>query len=118
MWYRGPATFVDVDVTEEGEAALGIQGLHSINYQNGPILSPGDHPSAPAYTPLAYFRTENGVYDPQKNTMIGTPAVVESQFGDGRVLAISPHFESTPEQTSVVLRAIEYVRRQSASDAD
>ncbi len=118
MWYRGPATNIDVDVMKKGEAALGIQGLHSINYQNGPILSPGDHPSAPAYTPLAYFRTENGVYDPQKNTMIGTPAVVESQFGDGHVLAISPHFESTPDQTSVVLRAIEYVRRQPASDAD
>jgi hypothetical protein len=112
MWYRGPATDVDVEITQDGKPALGIHGLHSVNYQNGPILSPGDHPSAPAYKPLAYFRTENGIYDPQKNTMIGAPAVVESQFGKGRVLAISPHFESTPNQTSVVLRSIEYVRKK------
>ncbi|MEO2019751.1 MAG: BPL-N domain-containing protein [Fuerstiella sp.] len=118
MWYRGPATNIDVDITKEGEAALGIQGLHSISYHNGPILSPGDDPSVPAYTPLAYFRTENGVYDLQKNSMIGTPAVVESLFGNGRVLAISPHFESTPKQTSVVLRAIEYVRRQPVTERD
>ncbi|MCP4782763.1 MAG: hypothetical protein GY903_26415 [Fuerstiella sp.] len=118
MWYRGPQTDVDVDITREGEAALGIQGLHSISYHNGPILSPGDYPSAPAYKILAYFRTENGVYDPQKNTMIGAPAVVESLFGSGRVLAISPHFESTPDQKSVVLRAIEYVRRKPVSELE
>ncbi len=118
MWYRGPATNIDVDVTQDGEAALGIRGLHSISYHNGPILSPGDDPSVPAYTPLAYFRTENGVYDPQKNTMVGAPAVVESLYGGGRVLAISPHFESTPDQASVVLRAIEYVRRRPGTESD
>ncbi len=111
MWFRGQATEVDVEVTKEGAEILGIEGLYSIRYHNGPVLSPGDKPRLPTYKPLAFFRSENGIYEPQKNTMVGAPAVVAAQFGKGRVLAISPHFESTKGQEDVVLRAIEHVRR-------
>jgi hypothetical protein len=116
MWYRGKATEVDVQVTKEGSEILGLEGLFSINYQNGPILSPGKNSDLPTFQTLAYFRSENGIYEAQKNTMIGAPAVVESKFGDGRVLAISPHFESTKGQESVILRAVEYVRRKRITD--
>jgi hypothetical protein len=112
MWFRGPATDIDVDVTNEGTAVLGIEGLHSIRYQNGPIFSPGGKPQFPTYKPIAFFRSENGIYEPQKNTMIGSPAAMTSKFGDGRVLAISPHFESTKGRESVILCAIDYVRRK------
>ncbi len=115
LWYRGGATDVDVDVTEEGADVLGIEGLHSIRYQNGPILSPGEDPSLPAYRPLAFFRSENGIYEPQKNTMIGAPAVVLAQFGKGRVLAISPHFEVTKGREAVILHSIQHVRRKSSN---
>jgi len=118
MWYRGPATDIDVEVTRNGATILGIQGLHSIRYQNGPILSRGDQPDLPAYRPLAFFRSENGIYKPQKNTMIGAPAVVAAQYGQGRVLAISPHFETTKGYESVVRRAVQYVaqmRREPAA---
>ncbi len=113
MWYRGPATDVDVEVTRDGKRVLGIEGLHSIRYQNGPILSPGADPSLPSYQPLAFFRTENGIYQPQQaNTMIGSPAVVACQFGEGRVVALSPHFESTKGCEAVILRVIEHVCRK------
>ena len=111
MWYRGKPTDVDVEVSGEGVAILGLEGLHSIRYHNGPILSPGNAPSVPAYRPLAFFRTENGIYEAQKGTMVGAPAVVASDFGKGKALAISPHFESTPGQEKVILRAIDFVRR-------
>jgi len=111
MWYRGKPTDVDVEVSGEGVAILGLEGLHSIRYHNGPILSPGNAPSVPAYRPLAFFRTENGIYEAQKGTMVGAPAVVASDFGKGKILAISPHFESTPGQEKVILRAIDFVRR-------
>lgn len=111
MWYRGTATDVDVEISPEGAEVLSLRGLHRIRYQNGPILSPGKNAAAPAYTELAWFRTENGIYDAQKGTMIGTPAVVRSDYGKGRVLAISPHFESTPDKESVIIRAVEFVRR-------
>ena len=111
MWFRGPATDVDVEITEAGSKVLGIEGRQSIRYQNGPILSPGKHPALPTYEPLAFFRSENGIYEAQKNTMIGAPAVVFVQYGQGRVLAISPHFESTKGAEAVVRRAIRHVRR-------
>ena len=44
--------------------------------------------------------------------MISAPAVVESRYGRGLVLAISPHFESTPGQEAVILRALEHVNRE------
>ena len=76
MWYRGPATDVEVEVAADARAALGISGRHKVRYHNGPILSPGDDPAAPAYRTLAVFRSENGLYEPQKGTMVGAPAVV------------------------------------------
>ncbi|MDP6445242.1 MAG: succinylglutamate desuccinylase/aspartoacylase family protein [Pirellulaceae bacterium] len=112
MWFRGPATDVDVEVTSRGATVLGVKGLSSVRYQNGPILSPGDDPDLPTFEPLAFFRSENGIYEPQKNTMIDTPAVVAAQYGLGRVLAISPHFESTKGREAVVRSAIEHVRRR------
>lgn len=117
MWYRGPAADVKVDVTDEGAGILGIEGRSDVRYHNGPILSPGDDPQLPAYRPLAFFRSENGIYEPQKNTMINAPAVVASQLERGRVLAISPHFESTKGREDVLLRAVEYVRRGPARSA-
>ncbi|QDV45951.1 Succinylglutamate desuccinylase / Aspartoacylase family protein [Stieleria neptunia] len=110
MWYRGPATDVDVELTDQGSQVLGVSGTQSIQYQNGPILSPGDNDALPEYEPWAYFRSENGIYEPQKNTMIGAPAIVFARYGHGRMLAISPHFESTPGQSGVIPRAIAHVR--------
>ncbi len=111
MWYRGKPTQVDVEVSGEGVKVLGLEGINSVLYHNGPILSPGNSLSAPAYRSLAFFRTENGIYEAQKGTMIGAPAVVASDFGKGKVLAISPHFESTRGKEKIILRAIEFVRQ-------
>ena len=113
MWYRGKPADVRVELTGEGEEVLGLKGMHLIRYHNGPIFSPGNAPSIPAYRALAYFRSENGIYDAQKGTMIGAPAVVVSNFGKGKVMAISPHFESTRGKTNSILRAIDYVRSQN-----
>jgi len=111
MWYRGAATHVDVELTDRGADVLGINGTKSIRYQNGPILSPGDKSDLPTYEPWAYFRTENGIYKQQVGTMVGAPAVVFAKYGEGRVLAISPHFESTPGEEDVVTKAILYVQK-------
>ncbi len=113
MWFRGPGTHVDVEVTDRGAEVLGVTGTQSIRYENGPILSRGDQRSLPEFEPWAFFRSENGIYEPQKNTMIGAPAVVFSRYGQGRVLAISPHFETTQGHEAVVLRAIAHVRKST-----
>ena len=43
------------------------------------------------------------------------PAIVSARFGQGRVLAISPHFEKTAGQEEVIIRAIEHVRKQTTA---
>ena len=108
MWYRGGPAKVKVEMATSD---FGLSGTHDIVYHNGPILSPGKHPDLPAYETLAWFRSENGLYKAQKNTMINAPAIVSVKYGEGKVLALSPHFESTKGQESVVLRAIERARR-------
>lgn len=110
MWYRGGPTKVKVEFAESGKNLFGLDGIQSVQYQNGPIISPGQRSDLPAYEVLASFRTENGIYKAQKNTMIGAPAIVRSQYGGGRVLAISPHFESTKGKEFVLRKAVELVQ--------
>lgn len=116
MWYRGKASDVDVEANREGQGLLGLNALQSVRYENGPILSPGNASELPAYRPLAFFRDEVVLYEPQRNTMIGAPAVVVSDYGKGRVVAISPHFESTPGQEDVIERVVRYVRARNDAE--
>ena len=109
MWYRGPVADVDVEIHPAGKSVLGLTGLHQVRYANGPIISPGNKPNVPPYKVLATFRSENGIYEAQKGTMVGKPAVLYSKFGDGKVLALSPHFEFTRGKEKVILEAIESV---------
>lgn len=109
VWYRGPAANVEVEMAPDGKEIIGLTGTHNVRYQNGPIFSPGKNDRLPPYQAMAYFRTENGIYEEQKNTMIGTPAIIYSAYGTGRVLAISPHFESTQGLETAVVEAIRYV---------
>ena len=109
MWYRGKPANIDVELTADAKAILGIDGLHAVRYHNGPILSPDNKPDVPAYMTLGYFRSENGIYKPQQGTMIGTPAIITSNYGSGKVIAISPHFESTKGLERVVGKAVRFV---------
>jgi len=65
-------------------------------------------PLLPDYTVLAYFRSEVGLYPPQKGTMINTPAIVTAPFGRGRVVSISPHPESTAGLKSMIGTSIRW----------
>ena len=96
-------------MSPQAATMLGLEGQHTIRYQNGPIISPGTSKTAPDYEVLANFRSENYLYDIQKGTMTDKPAIVMSKFGKGQVVAFSPHFESTKGKESVVLNAIKRV---------
>lgn len=109
MWYRGGPVDVEVEISKRAESMLGLGGQHTIRYQNGPIISPGKSDTAPDYEVLATFRSENFLYDVQKGTMTGKPAILQSTFGKGKVVALSPHFESTKGKEYVVLNAIRQV---------
>ena len=112
MWYRGKPAMVDVEFSDAGQAALDAQGVHSIRYHNGPILSVGNRPDLPTFETWAVFRSENGMFKAQRGTMLDTPAIVHTRYGEGRVIAISPHFESTTGEEDLILRAIQVIRRR------
>ncbi len=115
MWFRGSGT-VKMEMTDEGRDILGdLPGLMELRYANGPILSPAGKEDLPEYVPLAFFRTEISKYEPQEGTMINTPAIVASEFGKGRAIAISPHPEGTAGLESLVQRAVAWVAGVSAS---
>ena len=110
MWYRGPSATVEMELTNEGRRILGERvGPFPVRYHNGPIVSPANLSNLPDYQVLAWFRSEVAHYDPQKGTMINTPAIITGAFGKGRVLSISPHPESSKDLRSMVARGIRWV---------
>ncbi len=109
MWYRGKGR-VKMELTDAGREILGdMSGLLDVGYANGPILSSAGRDDVPDFVPLAFFRTEIGLWEPQEGTMIDTPAIAASEFGTGRAIAISPHPEGTAGLESLVQRAVTWV---------
>jgi hypothetical protein len=118
MWFRGKGR-VKMELTDEGQEILGdMLGLLDVDYANGPILSPAGKEDVPDYVSLAFFRSEISLWEPQEGTMINTPAIVASEFGEGRAIAISPHPEGTAGLEPLVQRAVAWVAGESASDCD
>lgn len=114
MWFRGSGT-VQMELTEKGKEILGdVPGVVELRYANGPILSPAGRDDLPEYVTLAFFRTEISKYEPQKGTMIDTPAIIASEFGRGRVIAISPHPEASAGLESLVEKAVDWVAGRTA----
>lgn len=109
MWYRGGPADVQVSFNKKTSIIGKTKSEETVRYQNGPILSAGKRPDLPRFQVLARFKTENGIYKAQKDTMIGAPAIVTSKFGKGKVLAISPHFESTNGSEAVLARLLSLV---------
>jgi predicted deacylase/glutamine amidotransferase-like uncharacterized protein len=117
MWYRGGAQVVQMELENSAERVLGKTGEVSVRYQNGPVISTGKATDLPAFTPLAWFRSEVVKYEPQKGTMINTPAIVIADFGKGRVLSISPHPESTPGLESMIVNGVRWAARKPVNRA-
>ncbi len=70
----------------------------------------------PPCIPLAHYRTEIANYIPQRGTMIGTPAIFAAKFGAGRVIAISPHPETTKGAEFLVKLAVLATARTRANE--
>jgi hypothetical protein len=95
-WKRGQA-MVDIEVTEEGRKIAGdVNGTFKVRYHNGPIIKPGDRADVPAYTPVAFFRSEIAEFGSPVEVMVNSPSQAMGTFGKGRVFISSPHPENTP----------------------
>ena len=116
MWYRGKAANVQIELTSDGKTFFkGLPEKTTVRYHNGPIVSPLNDPLLPDYTVLAHFRTEVGLYPPQKGTMVNTPAIVSASFGRGRVVSISPHPEATNGLKSMIGTSIRWANGKTAA---
>ncbi len=95
-WLRGQA-FVDLEVSDEGRKITGdVKSPFKVRYHNGPIIKPAGRSDVPAYTPVAYFRSEIAEFGSPVGVMVNSPAQAIGTFGKGRVFISSPHPENTP----------------------
>ncbi len=113
MWFRGGPSNVRMRFTEAGNQLLGQISMVDcatidVRYQNGPIVSRRHFPGLCPFTTLAFFRSENGLYPPQRGTMIDTPAIVAAPFGRGRVVSIGPHPEATKGLEHIVTSLVQW----------
>lgn len=112
-----PEAIVQIELTSPGKTIFShSQGLLDVQFSGGPILSPARRDDLPDYLTLAVFRTEVLDNELQRNTMIGTPAVIASRFGNGRVMLFSPHPEMTKGLEEMVIMAVGSVSGFSAMD--
>lgn len=110
-WKRGEGT-VKLEFTPKGQEILGFKpGEHDIRYANGPIYCAANIEAIPDYEPLALFRTELAENGSPKGVMVNAPAMVASQFGQGRVLCSSPHPEQTAGMENWIVNAALWVAK-------
>ena len=94
-WARGRGE-VPVEFTAKAASRLGIsKPRHSMYYANGPIYQASGDPELPDFQVLARFRGEVTKEGVPGGVMPGTPAIVLSKYGAGRVLCSSAHPELT-----------------------
>ncbi len=98
---------VSIALTGEGKALLpGWPEEQTVRYTGGPVFSDACRRDLNPYVVLADFTSETFMYEFQKGEMIGTPAVILTQYGNGRVLLSSGHPEFDPENAGRVAEMI------------
>lgn len=123
---RGP---VEITLTEAGREllshtrpdAIDPADLHEpieMRYANGPLFfhEDGREPDLdlPEFETLAVFTTGVMKDDERQAHMEGTPAIIASPFGEGRIVLISPHPESTSALAWIVEGAIMHAAEATA----
>lgn len=80
-----------------------------MQYSGGPIFRRQNRSDLSPFVVLGWFRTEVYVCSLQRGTMVNTPAIIASKFGEGKVVLFSPHPEMTPGTESLVTDAVHSV---------
>jgi len=86
-----------------------------MDYAGGPVFSRANEPTLPDYVALASFRSEVWLYPFQRGTMVDAPAVLASQFGQGKIVLFSPHPESDALGQAVLAEAIRACAQRTPS---
>jgi len=112
MWLNRGAGDVQSQLSESGLAVFGGgRSLFQAIYTGGPIFQPGRRTDIGEYVILARYTSEVYLFEFQRNTMSGTPAVIAAPYGNGKVILIGPHFESVSGSKEVVSRTLKAVAK-------
>lgn len=94
---------LSIALTKEGKTFLsGWPDEQTVQYTGGPVFSHAYRLDLNPYIVLANFSSETFMYDFQKGEMVGTPAILFTQYGKGRVVLSSGHLEFDPERSGYV----------------
>ena len=83
-----------------------------VYYGQGPLLAPGGHPEIEDFELLAAYDSEIAKKGVPKGVMIGTAAIVRGHYGEGRVIAMSPHPEKTKRLHGYVRAAALWLKKR------
>lgn len=109
-WRRGVKE-LELGLAAEASRLLGFDASTAplaVKYANGPVMEPAGSPELPPYTVLAVFNTEVAENESPPGIQVGSPAILTSGYGRGRVVGISPHPEQTAGLEQVVPRLVEW----------
>jgi len=116
-WARGNST-VKIELSTEGRRILGYTvGPVDVYYAQGPVLAPTGKLDLPDYKTLAFYRTGTSRNGALEGVMCGSPAVIVSKYGKGRVACISPHPEKTPGLEYYIYRAVRWAAGEHTGTA-
>lgn len=108
-WARGTGT-VTIGLSDTGEDFFDRSSTPvEVFYGQGPLLVPGDNPNLPRYEVLASYESEVASKGAPVGAMVGTHAIVRSQYGAGRVMCFSPHPESSSGPNSLITAGVRWV---------
>lgn len=95
-WDRGSGD-VQVKITDQAHPVVkGYSGIITAHYENGPLLGPVESGSIPAYSELAsYVSDVHQNKNAKTGIMPGSPAIIASDYGNGRCVLFSFHPELT-----------------------
>jgi hypothetical protein len=110
--HRGEANLT-FSITEAGKKILKLKDmeLSDIYYHNGPVWKIFDSSRKNTSKVLALFKDDIYAECGTAGQASGTPAIIYDDFGIGKVIAISPHFEKSKGQEYVIAKAIRFLTK-------
>lgn len=111
-WNRGSGN-VQLRLTTAGQQVLADdRELVPVQYNQGPLLAPGEKSDIPDYELLATFETEVAENGAVPGVMKGTAAAARGTFGRGRVWCYSPHPEKDLGPHDFIRKAVRWAGGQ------
>jgi glutamine amidotransferase-like uncharacterized protein len=117
-WNRGEGE-VRIRLTGAGRNFFGMKdtGSFIIRYGQGPLLFQADKPELMPYTELAVYETEIAENGAPEGMMIGATAIGTGEYGEGRVIAVSPHPEKSENLHHMVVTMVRWLAESREAHA-